>query len=74
MKKVVLSISVMLVSIVAFAQGNESSVGQIGVANMAMVTQDGKQNESDVIQFGALNLVQVNQDGKKNEYSTVIKW
>ena len=67
MKKVILSISAMLVASISFAQANVSAVNQIGIANAAIITQTGLANDSDVLQLGFANLAVVDQDGRRNE-------
>jgi hypothetical protein len=70
MKKVVLSVSAMLVSIFGFAQANTSNVAQSGVTQTSIVTQNGGANSSDVNQVGVSNKSEVYQGVKPNTYNT----
>jgi hypothetical protein len=64
MNKVILSISAMLlVSAVAVAQSNGSTVNQTGTSNDALVAQTGMSNVSDVLQNGMANDADVEQWG-----------
>jgi hypothetical protein len=70
MNKVILSISAMLlVSAVAVAQSNGSTVNQTGTSNDALVAQTGMSNVSDVLQNGMANDADVEQVDLNNNYS-----
>ena len=62
MKKVILSISAMLfVGAIGFAQGNTSSVNQVGNSDQGLVTQNGSNTGSLVDQKGDNNKSEVFQ-------------
>jgi hypothetical protein len=62
MKKVILSISAMLfVGAAAFAQGNTSSVNQVGNSDQGIVNQNGQTNASTIDQLGNTNKSEVYQ-------------
>ncbi|MBA9072249.1 hypothetical protein GGR22_000375 [Flavobacterium gossypii] len=69
MKKVILSISVMLVSAVSFAQFNDSNVLQLGGSNNSSVNQKGSYQDSDVRQQGNSNVSNVTQGINPNNSS-----
>ena len=70
MKKVILSISAMLfVGAAAIAQGNTSSVNQVGNSDTGIVNQNGGTNDSKIDQLGDSNKSEVYQGIQPGVYN-----